>query len=41
MSYTIHKGRPTDTSERTQKELQTYDLLDELKIEYLRIDHRP
>ena len=41
MSYTIHKGRPTDTSERTQKELQTYDLLDELKIEYLRIDHEP
>ena len=32
-------GRPLDTSGREDKEIRTYDLLDELGIEYQRIDH--
>ena len=32
-------GRPKDTKERLEKEIRTYDLLDELKVEYMRIDH--
>lgn len=32
-------GRPTDVSERKEKEIRVYDLLDSLKIEYERIDH--
>ena len=35
----IQKGRPTDVSGRTEREIKVYDLLDELKIDYLRIDH--
>lgn len=33
------KGRPTDVSNRLEKEVRVYDLLDELGIEYERIDH--
>lgn len=36
---TIYKGRPTDTSGRQQREIRVYDLLDDLKIDYNRLDH--
>lgn len=36
---TIYKGRPTDTSDRQQREIRVYDLLDDLKIDYDRLDH--
>ena len=32
-------GRPQDTGNRLEKEIKVYDLLDKLKIEYLRTDH--
>lgn len=35
----IYDGRPTDTADRLEKELRTYDLLDSLGIPYQRIDH--
>lgn len=36
---TIYKGRPTDASGRQQREIRVYDLLDNLKIDYDRLDH--
>ena len=33
------KGRPIDESNRLKKEIETYDFLDSLGIEYERIDH--
>jgi len=41
MSYIVYKGRPEDIKGRLDKELRVYDLLDELGIEYLRVDHEP
>ena len=35
----IYKGRPKDCSGRLKKEIRTYDLLDELCIPYVRIEH--
>ena len=35
----IYEGRPADTSGRLEKEIRTYDLLDELGIRYQRVDH--
>ncbi len=35
----IYKGRPDE--KRSAKEEKVYDLLDELSIEYLRVDHSP
>ncbi len=35
----LYNGRPTDVEGREERELRTYDLLDELGIEYLRADH--
>ena len=35
----IYKGRPKDCSGRLEKEIRTYDLLDELCIPYVRIEH--
>ncbi len=35
----LKKGRPLDYEGRLEKEIRTYDLLDELGIEYWRIDH--
>ncbi len=35
----IYKGRPENCSGRLEKEIRTYDLLDELCIPYVRIDH--
>ena len=39
MNLQIHKGRPTDDGGRLEKEIRTYDLLDDLGIEYERVDH--
>lgn len=33
------KGRPIDETNRLQKEIDTYDFLDSLNVEYDRIDH--
>ncbi|MGN0356165.1 MAG: prolyl-tRNA synthetase associated domain-containing protein [Muricoprocola sp.] len=32
-------GRPEDTSDRLEKEVRVYDLLDKLNIDYDRVDH--
>lgn len=39
MNLELVKGRPQDTEGRLEKEIRTYDLLDELGIEYERTDH--
>lgn len=41
MDYTLFKGRPEITYGRLEKEINTYDFLDRLGIEYYRIDHEP
>ena len=33
------KGRPLDETNRLQKEIETYDFLDSLGVDYDRIDH--
>ena len=38
-NYVLEKGRPIDTTGRLEKEIRAYDLLDELGIEYERVDH--
>ena len=35
----LFKGRPADVSDRTEKEIRVYDFLDELEIDYWRLDH--
>ncbi|KAF5033602.1 Prolyl-tRNA editing protein ProX [anaerobic digester metagenome] len=37
----IYAGRPENSEGRPQRELDTYDLLDRLKIPYQRTDHAP
>lgn len=37
----LYNGRPEDESGRLDKEIRVYDLLDELGIEFCRIDHTP
>lgn len=37
----LFKGRPNDCSGRLDKEIRTYDFLDELGIGYVRVDHEP
>ena len=37
----LFKGRPSDLSDRSEKEIRVYDLLDSLNIEYFRLDHAP
>ena len=37
----LFSGRPESTEGRLQREVRTYDLLDELGIEYKRTDHEP
>ena len=32
-------GRPSDMSERLEKEIRVYDLLDKLEIKYQQVDH--
>ena len=39
MEYIVHIGRPKNFAGRLDKEQRTYDLLDSLNIEYLRVDH--
>lgn len=39
MELHLVKGRPEETTGRLEKEIRTYDLLDELGIEYERVDH--
>lgn len=38
---TLYRGRPEDTSGREDKEIRVYDFLDQLGIEYYRLDHEP
>ena len=35
----LYYGRPENTGERLEKEVRVYDLLDELRITYERVDH--
>ena len=37
----LKKGRPADTVGRQEKELKVYEFLEELNIEYMRVDHDP
>lgn len=37
----LYNGRPKDVSDRLDKEIRVYDMLDGLGIEYCRIDHTP
>lgn len=39
--FMLYNGRPTDIEGREERELRTYDLLDGLGIEYVRVDHAP
>lgn len=41
MSLELVKGRPQNEDGRLEKEIRTYDFLDNLGIEYERIDHEP
>lgn len=38
---TLYSGRPLNSSGRLPKELRTYDLLDDLNISFVRLDHSP
>lgn len=40
MNLELQKGRPTDTTDRLPKEIRCYDFLDNLGVEYYRVDHR-
>lgn len=35
----VYYGRPVNTEDRLDKEIAVYDLLDELQMEYARVDH--
>lgn len=37
----LQQGRPADTTNRLDKEIRTYDLLDRLGVAYERVDHAP
>lgn len=39
MNLVLEQGRPIDVTGRLDKEIRTYDLLDELGISYERVDH--
>lgn len=39
MNLKLEEGRPVNNESRLEKEIRTYDLLDSLKIPYLRVDH--
>lgn len=41
MGLTLYKGRPANMDGRLEKEIRVYDLLDELGLEYERLDHNP
>ena len=38
---TLFAGRPTDTAERTARELEAYDFLEALGVSFDRVDHAP
>ena len=35
----LQNGRPADAAGRLEKEIRTYDFLDELGVDYQRVDH--
>ena len=37
----LYKGRPEDISDREEREVRVYDLLERLGIKYFRTDHEP
>lgn len=37
----LYRGRPSDTTGRSVKEIRVYEFLDDLGIEYFRLDHAP
>ena len=39
MELTLYSGRPEDCALREDKEIRVYDFLDQLGIEYIRVDH--
>lgn len=41
MGLQLYKGRPENTEGRLAKEIKVYDTLDQLGIEYDRVDHAP
>lgn len=41
MGLKLYKGRPENQDGRLEKEIRVYNLLDELGLEYYRIDHAP
>ena len=41
MDPVLYTGRPADCTGRLEKEIRTYDLLDELQIPYWRLDPPP
>lgn len=41
MKLILEKGRPFSKGNRMDKEMRVYDLLDNLQIEYERVDHMP
>ena len=41
MQLPLHHGHPADCSDRLEKEIRCYDLLDRLDIDYHRLDHEP
>ena len=41
MTLTLYRGRPETEEGRLEKEIRVYDFLDELGIEYYRLDHEP
>ncbi|PNV61578.1 prolyl-tRNA synthetase associated domain-containing protein [Clostridium sp. chh4-2] len=41
LDKTIYSGRPSNPDGRMDKELRTYDFLDQLNIPYERVDHSP
>ena len=41
LDKTIYKGRPINPVGRLPKEIRTYDLLDQLEIPFVRLDHSP
>ncbi len=41
MALILEDGRPADDSDRTEREIRVYDLLDSLSVSYKRIDHEP
>lgn len=41
MDLSVQFGRPAEDTDRLEKEIKVYDLLDKLEVEYQRVDHEP